>query len=313
MFYIHGGGFTSGSGNEYFHGPDYFLDHDVILVTGNYRLGALGFLFNNDDQFYGNYGLKDQVMMLKWIRENIHYFGGNKDKVTIFGDSAGAASIGFHMMSPMSKGLFQQAILQSGTQYNQWALQNKQRMVQNSIKLFSGIGCDVHTNQKDYLYQCMRNKNVYDIVGQAYNLYEWGTDPMVTFGPVIQSSDYKNAFLTQDLYDQKDYWGNSIPVIVGINKDEGAFKFVNFLNNRQYLNDIQNKFDEVMPYIFHYHHFEDKTKMQLNNLIKEFYFKNVNFKDYKDFLYQFIDVSEWEVLGYQCKANYFLYSIVDGN
>lgn len=75
--YIPGGGFTSGAGIRAFYGPDYFLDHDVILVTLNYRLAALGFLSTEDENCPGNFGLKDQVMALKWVHENIKQFGGD--------------------------------------------------------------------------------------------------------------------------------------------------------------------------------------------------------------------------------------------
>nr|CAI5853296.1 unnamed protein product [Callosobruchus analis] len=80
------------------------MDRGVIIVTFNYRLGVLGFLCTNDDASPGNYGLKDQVMALQWVQDNIENFGGNKDKVTIFGQSAGAASVHYHMLSPLSRG-----------------------------------------------------------------------------------------------------------------------------------------------------------------------------------------------------------------
>lgn len=72
------GGYTS-------YGPDYLLDHDIILVSGNYRLGLLGFLSTEDTHSTGNFGFKDQAFLLQWIQENIEHFGGNKDSVTIWG------------------------------------------------------------------------------------------------------------------------------------------------------------------------------------------------------------------------------------
>ena len=71
------------------YGPGYLLDHDIILVSGNYRLGTLGFLSTEDEHCPGNFGFKDQNMMLEWVQENIEKFGGDKDSVTIFGESAG--------------------------------------------------------------------------------------------------------------------------------------------------------------------------------------------------------------------------------
>lgn len=77
---MHGGGFSSFSGTIQNVKPHYLLDHDVILVAGNYRIGALGFLSTEDDNCPGNFGLKDQVMILKWIQENIQRFGGDPNR-----------------------------------------------------------------------------------------------------------------------------------------------------------------------------------------------------------------------------------------
>lgn len=89
LVWIHGGGWITGHGGISDAGPDYLLEHDVVLVTGNYRLGPLGFLSTEDKECSGNFGLKDQAAMLKWVRMNIDKFGGDSRSVTIFGNSAG--------------------------------------------------------------------------------------------------------------------------------------------------------------------------------------------------------------------------------
>lgn len=89
IFFIHGGGFASGSGNNFFYGPDFLLEQDVILVTLNYRLGAFGFLSLNTKNYSGNMGLKDQQMALKWTHRNIGAFGGDRRRITLMGHSAG--------------------------------------------------------------------------------------------------------------------------------------------------------------------------------------------------------------------------------
>lgn len=87
-----------GSGNTFLYGPDYIVQEGVILVTFNYRLGPIGFLSVGGDA-PGNAGLKDQVLALKWVRDNIAAFGGNPNDVTIFGQSAGGASVHYLMVS----------------------------------------------------------------------------------------------------------------------------------------------------------------------------------------------------------------------
>ena len=104
MVWIHGGGFYSNTGQSVWFGPDYLMDHDIVLVTMNYRLATLGFLSTGDKFAPGNYGMKDQVQVLKWVQDNIQFFGGDPLQVTIAGQSAGAASVILHMISPMSRG-----------------------------------------------------------------------------------------------------------------------------------------------------------------------------------------------------------------
>lgn len=125
MIAFHYGAFISGSASSDVLGPEYLLDKNVILVTFNYRLGIFGktfkisimlvlmflcessgFFSTYDDAAPGNWGFKDQVAAMKWVRDNIEKFGGNPQKVTIFGASAGAGSVHHHILSPRSKGVY---------------------------------------------------------------------------------------------------------------------------------------------------------------------------------------------------------------
>lgn len=117
MCFFAGGGFFQG-GNVALYRADYLANtSDVIVVTPQYRLGALGFLVWEDGQgkrpIVGNYGLEDQRAALRWIQKNIAAFGGDPTRVTLFGQSAGAMSIGIHLISPHSQGLFHAAVMQS--------------------------------------------------------------------------------------------------------------------------------------------------------------------------------------------------------
>ncbi|KAL6434744.1 hypothetical protein ACFW04_005157 [Cataglyphis niger] len=105
MVWIHGGAFSTGSGDATIYGPDYIVRKDVVLVTLNYRLGVLGFLNLNDKVATGNQGMKDVVMALQWVQKNISKFTGDPGNVTIFGESAGGAIVHYLTLSPLSKGL----------------------------------------------------------------------------------------------------------------------------------------------------------------------------------------------------------------
>ena len=121
MVWIHGGGFGSGYGHEMEFDGEALCKEGVILVTINYRLNFFGFFAHPElskkdiHGVSGNYGILDQIAALQWVQENIGAFGGDKDNVTIFGQSAGGASIIAHLISDLSNGLFSKAIIQSGT------------------------------------------------------------------------------------------------------------------------------------------------------------------------------------------------------
>ncbi len=120
MVWLHGGSNRIGSGNEAGYDGTDLARHGVVVVTVNYRLGALGFLAHPEltrespHHASGNYGLLDQIAALRWVHDNIAKFGGDPARVTVFGESAGAIDIGMLMCSPLTGGLFQRAIMESG-------------------------------------------------------------------------------------------------------------------------------------------------------------------------------------------------------
>ncbi len=119
MVWLHGGGFTIGAGGLPPYNGKALATRGVVVVTINYRLGHLGFfahpaLEGEEDRVVHNFALLDQIAALEWVRENIAAFGGDPDNVTLFGESAGARSVLSLLASPLAKGLFHKAIVQSG-------------------------------------------------------------------------------------------------------------------------------------------------------------------------------------------------------
>ena len=106
LVWFHGGNFVRGSAADY--EPDYLLDEEMVLVTVNYRLGLFGFMSTEDEHAPGNYGMLDQVAALQWVRKNIESFSGDPTRITIAGQQAGGASVHYHMLSPLTRGLFHQ-------------------------------------------------------------------------------------------------------------------------------------------------------------------------------------------------------------
>ncbi|TMS01371.1 bile salt-activated lipase-like [Larimichthys crocea] len=146
MVYLFGGAFLLGASNDVailgdslYDGKELADRGRVIVVTVNYRVGTMGFLSTGDSRLPGNYGLWDQHAAISWVRRNIEAFGGNRDNITIFGQSAGAASVSFQMLSPYSKGLFRRAISQCGVALSPWALQRQPMAL--TKKIARKVGC----------------------------------------------------------------------------------------------------------------------------------------------------------------------------
>ena len=144
LFWIPGGGLRTGSGDEY--DASKFIKKDIVVVTINYRLGVFGFFSHpalNQEKRKINYGLLDQQKALLWVKNNISSFSGDPNNVTIFGESAGGHSVIANILSPLSSGLFNKAIISSGS-YN-LDQKNIEQANRIGIEVAKKVGCDVGT------------------------------------------------------------------------------------------------------------------------------------------------------------------------
>ncbi|XP_032082911.1 neuroligin-4, X-linked [Thamnophis elegans] len=212
MVYIHGGSYMEGTGNIV-DGSILASYGNVIVVTINYRLGVLGFLSTGDQAAKGNYGLLDQIQALRWIEENIGSFGGDPKRVTIFGSGAGASCVSLLTLSHYSEGLFQKAIIQSGTALSSWAV-NYQPAKYTAI-LAEKVGCN--TLDTTDLVECFRNKNYKELIQQTITPATYH----IAFGPVIDGDVIPDD--PQILMEQGEFLNYDI--MLGVNQGEGL-KFV---------------------------------------------------------------------------------------
>uniref|UniRef100_A0A914E4M1 Carboxylic ester hydrolase n=1 Tax=Acrobeloides nanus TaxID=290746 RepID=A0A914E4M1_9BILA len=142
MVWIYGGGFWSGCATlDVYDGRIFSSEEDVIIVSMNYRVSVFGFLYLAREEAPGNMGLWDQLMALKWVHANIEVFGGDPDRITLFGESAGAASVSMHMLSQRSAPYFARAILQSGSATAPWAIENRQVALTRAVVLYEHMKC----------------------------------------------------------------------------------------------------------------------------------------------------------------------------
>ncbi|XP_043261449.1 cholinesterase [Colletes gigas] len=155
MFYIHGGEFTHGASNLF---PAHMLAafYNVVVVSINYRLGALGFLSTGDENSPGNYGILDQAMALRWVYDNIRAFNGNPDAITLFGPDVGAASAGLLMAAPRTSEMVSKVIAQSGSALADWAVIIDKYRAQNTSRVYAEmLGCSKESSWK--LVQCLKD------------------------------------------------------------------------------------------------------------------------------------------------------------
>lgn len=222
MVWIHGGGFSSGSGSSaVYHGTELARLGDVVVVTLNYRLGALGFLGHPavaDDHpadgevpMVGNYGLADQVAALRWVRDSISAFGGDPGNVTVFGESAGGMSISSLLAVPAARGLFHRAIVESGPVY----VHSSERAAEAGEELFAELGM-WDPSREDLL-----RVPVADLVGAMATLEARAPRPGELPLPLLPTVD--GAFLPAHPLDAVAAGSASqVPLVIGTNRDELA-------------------------------------------------------------------------------------------
>jgi para-nitrobenzyl esterase len=174
MVWIYGGYYRFGEGSNPQYDGEKLAQHGVLAVTFNYRLGPLGWLahplLSKEDPHNssGNYGLEDQIAALQWVQRNIAAFGGDPNRVTIFGESAGGTSVICHMVSPLSKGLFQRAIAESMYESSAWSdlRQDKYGVTAREkvgLQLAKDLGCETSPDP----IACMRAKSAQEVIDKG--------------------------------------------------------------------------------------------------------------------------------------------------
>ncbi|GFZ50308.1 hypothetical protein JCM24511_08064 [Saitozyma sp. JCM 24511] len=244
--WIYGGRFIAGSGSQPAFEGTGLAKQGIVVVTLNYRVGILGFLAHPelDDESgvgsSGNYGILDQIAALKWVKENISAFGGDPAKVTIGGQSAGGASTGLHVLSPLSKGLFRAAAPQAGKRYTH-------------DPLLSGLAPAYRTKEKALRQgiDTVKEKGASDIaelrrldidsllVGNNKNDEVWGNPPF--YRPCIDGHVLPHSY-TECLESGTQ---NDVPIMTGHNADEGGTYADPDWTYEDYLSCAQQKFGEM--------------------------------------------------------------------
>ncbi|CAF3296288.1 unnamed protein product [Rotaria socialis] len=252
LVWIYGGAFVTGSSAiDLYDGRILAATNNVIVVSMQYRLQSLGFLFLDRPDAPGNQGLYDQVLALEWIHHNIVYFDGDSQRITLFGESAGAVAVGFHLLSPRSRALFSNGILESGGPTCTWAYITAQEGRRRSHKYLNEFYSLVTKRLSDEHYRderdkipevCQRGPNVddvevmfecatnYPILNEDHYAYITNAEYTIQDGgpmffllmPVVDGT-----FLPQNpLTMLKTGNFKKCPILLGANRDEGSYFMV---------------------------------------------------------------------------------------
>jgi para-nitrobenzyl esterase len=223
LFFIHGGAYVIGASNEplaegynLYDGKKLAEEQDVVVVSINYRLGALGFLahpaFANatESKVSGNFALYDMIFALRWVKENIARFGGDPARVTIFGESAGALSVCLLVASPLARDLFAGAIMESGAC---WAAPKAQREMAAQRQAES-LGCD--STDPAEVVRCLREAPASRFVALAPETPSILSTWDLPFGATIDGRLIPGAPL--EIISRGEH--NKVPIVVGSNAHE---------------------------------------------------------------------------------------------
>ncbi|XP_077560749.1 cholinesterase-like [Haemaphysalis longicornis] len=238
LVWIHGGGFTHGTAsNPNYNGSILCAKTGFVVVSMNYRLDILGFLDASSVEAPGNMGLMDQTLALEWIQENSKFFGGDPLKVTLFGESAGAMSIHAHMLSPLSRYLFQNAILLSGSLYSIDFYDSPQQSLQMAHRVSKIVNCsgeEILSTHADDLVRCLRNVSVEELLaasGEAASPY---------FGTF--QTTYHNNFLPKDprIATERGLF-REVDIVIGVTSDETCWALGHAVKRRLLSEDLESE------------------------------------------------------------------------
>ncbi|XP_019617797.1 PREDICTED: neuroligin-3-like [Branchiostoma belcheri] len=215
MVYVHGGYYAHGAGSMY-DGSALASEGDVVVVTFNFRLGILGFLSTGDNNAPGNYGLSDQLLALEWVKKNIRFFNGDPERITIFGENTGAASITLLTVSPKSTGLFKRAIVQSGSSLATWGM--TQEPWHYATVLAHKVDCC--TSNFSRMVDCLRGKPLDGLL--SAHVQPDGPQYFISFGPVVDGDivpDIPINLMSKPSDVLRQF--QDIGLLMGVNEDEG--------------------------------------------------------------------------------------------
>lgn len=256
MVFFYGGSFESGTiFDSVYDGRTLATEGDVIVVTVNYRLSAFGFLYGGPGQMEapGNAGLYDMILALKWVQDNVAAFGGDPNRVTLFGQSAGSMAASALVLSPLASGLFNRVILQSGVVSSYFGSNSDKVGLEKAKILAEKVGCPTNGSS---LVGCLQTKSAQDLLKHASGGMLNGESFVPTYGTELLPLPPVQALKAGKF--------NKVDLVYGVTRDEGF----GFLAN-------------IFP-AFKYQDNEHKLTTQSAHTIMKLLFQMAGEKDYEE-------------------------------
>ncbi|CAB4064316.1 unnamed protein product [Lepeophtheirus salmonis] len=294
IIWLHGGSYALLSGSPYTFNPLYFMDHNVIFIGINYRLGAMGFLTLETDEAPGNLGLRDQSLAIKWIRDEIDNLYGNKDQITLMGHGSGAHSALIHLVSPFNKkGTFTRIITQSGSPFEDTNLRFAKSRKEYAKKLAASVGCT-----KEIL-KCLRSRpadilqtkvQTFNIINQVFTPNPWVPVIDIKFAHDPVLPDYPENIV------KNTNFSRSIPILTGSVAEEGMLLMKRFFQHPE----LFAQFTRTLPFLLF--NLEDESvtpKVQdLVEIVKKFFIPKgqLSYSQNKQIIAMFTDMRSWAYL-----------------
>ncbi|XP_034247701.1 acetylcholinesterase-like [Thrips palmi] len=237
LLWVYGGGFVWGEGGLAFYDPDAFMDQGMVVVTFNYRLGPLGFMdLGRGSGMSGNAGIKDQAAALQWVRDNIAQFGGDPNKITVYGESAGAVGAHLHLMNPRSASMIRGAIITSGSAVHWWSSVPAATAARRARNLARWTPCRAEADgDARALVQCLRKvpaRQLALLQEKGVGEEEWRYLPgRVAFVPSVEEADeeadeWDAPYLTESPRDLMVAGKTAnVPIMLGFNSGESLIMF----------------------------------------------------------------------------------------
>ncbi|XP_028025280.1 esterase E4-like [Bombyx mandarina] len=263
---------------SYCHGPDFFIDEDIIVVTVSFRTGIFGYLNTGDGFALGNMGAKDMLTAIKWVKSNIRHFKGDIDKITVIGSGEAAASVATFPLTSAARNLFSRIIVESGSALSPENYRNYNFEISN--KLYWNLNGPFKKLNRTNLYQILANSTTNELLlasGALFDSTEVRDNQRLinSFGPTVELSG-KGAFMNKfpsDIY-KRPLPNKSVDVMFGYTSLEYLHKLRGFVDNRKLLKFMNYNFQYLVPFEGKIDEYGSKRYQEIRQRIMDFYFAN---------------------------------------